>query len=261
MEENKESIEVLDLLEEEPKEETPVVEEVPKAEVSTSVEVPIPAEPVIEEVPKPVDVPEPEEPIIEKVHTPVEIPEPSESKTEEIPKPEEKKEESKNKGLGRKILKKLLRMLLKVLVVALILGVTFTIIFGFHLQKGLSMYPKFVDHDLLLYYKLEKNFRTGDVVIVRNNGRDYALRIVAIENDIVEIDDENLKINGHIVEEDIYYVTPKKKKLNYPYTVPRGSVFVLGDYRTHSKDSRDFGAISFDNVKGKVINVLRNRDI
>ena len=244
MEENKESIEVLDLLEEEPKEETPVVEEVPKAEVSTSVEVPIP-----------------EEPIIEKVHTPVEIPEPSESKTEEIPKPEEKKEESKNKGLGRKILKKLLRMLLKVLVVALILGVTFTIIFGFHLQKGLSMYPKFVDHDLLLYYKLEKNFRTGDVVIVRNNGRDYALRIVAIENDIVEIEDENLKINGHIVEEDIYYVTPKKKKLNYPYTVPRGSVFVLGDYRTHSKDSRDFGAISFDNVKGKVINVLRNRDI
>ena len=47
----------------------------------------------------------------------------------------------------------------------------------------------------------------------------------------------------------------------YPYTVPTGSFFILGDYRTQSKDSRDFGAVDLADVKAKVITLLRRRSL
>ena len=49
--------------------------------------------------------------------------------------------------------------------------------------------------------------------------------------------------------------------LSYPYQVPENSVFVLGDYRTRSTDSRLYEAISLDQVEGKVITILRRRGL
>ena len=44
-------------------------------------------------------------------------------------------------------------------------------------------------------------------------------------------------------------------------SVPEGSVYVLGDYRTNTQDSRDFGAIPIKSVQGKVITILRRRGL
>ena len=56
-------------------------------------------------------------------------------------------------------------------------------------------------------------------------------------------------------------VTDELKKPNYARFVPEGCVFVLGDYRTQAEDSRDFGCISLEDVKAKVITILRRREI
>lgn len=47
--------------------------------------------------------------------------------------------------------------------------------------------------------------------------------------------------------------------MEYPYTVPKGCVFVLGDYRTQAEDSRDHGCVKLGDVKAKVITILRRR--
>lgn len=52
-----------------------------------------------------------------------------------------------------------------------------------------------------------------------------------------------------------------QRKGSHIPTVPEGSVFILGDYRTHAKDSREFGPISIENVKAKVITILRRREL
>lgn len=57
------------------------------------------------------------------------------------------------------------------------------------------------------------------------------------------------------------YPTYAKEGLEYPYRVPEGHVFVLGDYRTNATDSRDFGPIPMKQVEGKVITILRRRGL
>ena len=49
--------------------------------------------------------------------------------------------------------------------------------------------------------------------------------------------------------------------ITYPYEVPEGSIFVLGDYRTDANDSRTYGAIPASCIKGKVLTILRRRGI
>lgn len=74
-------------------------------------------------------------------------------------------------------------------------------------------------------------------------------------------DSGTLFVNGTAQGGEIVFPTYAKEGIQYPYTVPEGSVFILGDYRTHAKDSRDFGCISLPEVKAKVITILRRREI
>ena len=68
-------------------------------------------------------------------------------------------------------------------------------------------------------------------------------------------------MNGTPQSGEILYPTYPKEGMEYPYRVPEGTVFVLGDYRTQTEDSRDFGPVSLDDVEGKVITILRRRGI
>ena len=78
-------------------------------------------------------------------------------------------------------------------------------------------------------------------------------------------------INGNqIMESEIYYdTTPydfensgnSNVVVNYPVTLGENEYFVLGDYRTASKDSRVYGPIKTDDIKGEVILVLRRKNL
>lgn len=68
-------------------------------------------------------------------------------------------------------------------------------------------------------------------------------------------------VNGSAQSGEILYPTYAKDALIYPYTVSEDSVFILGDYRTQSEDSRDFGAVPLSAVKAKVITLLRRRSL
>ena len=74
-------------------------------------------------------------------------------------------------------------------------------------------------------------------------------------------DSGTLTVNGTNQTGEIIYPTYAKESLIYPYRVPEDSVFLLGDYRTVAVDSRDFGPVSKVQFLGKVITILRRREL
>ena len=114
----------------------------------------------------------------------------------------------------------------------------------------------------MLAYRLQKDYRKNDVVIYEAEGVRRTGRVVAREGDRVLITgDGTLRVNGTVLRGEILYPTESRSGGEETYTVPRKSVFILGDYRTEARDSRDFGPVAVKQVKGKLITILRRRGI
>lgn len=150
--------------------------------------------------------------------------------------------------------------LTRLLAMVILLFVLFGIVFGITPMKNNDMLPRISSGDLMLYYRLEKSYISQDVIVFKKDGEQYVGRIVARSGDSVEItEDSELKVNNSIVlENDIYYRTPQYADgISYPVTLEENQYFVLCDYREGAKDSRYFGPVNADEIKGKVITVIR----
>lgn len=122
--------------------------------------------------------------------------------------------------------------------------------------------PAVKDGDLLIGYRLQGTYAKNDVVLYEQDGKLRVGRVLGRENDLIALDDSGtLIVNGSAQSGEILYPTYAKDTLEYPYTVPADSVFILGDYRTQSEDSRDFGPVALTDVKAKVITLLRRRSL
>ena len=153
-------------------------------------------------------------------------------------------------------------LVLRVVVLAALAWVLFTQVFVLTQASGNSMFPAIKDGDLLIGYRQQGIYAKNDVVLYRAGGKLRVGRILARENDLVNLDTSGtLVVNGSAQSGEILYPTYAKDALEYPYTVPEGSVFILGDYRTQSEDSRDFGAVPLTELEAKVITLLRRRSI
>lgn len=129
-------------------------------------------------------------------------------------------------------------------------------------NSGTDMFPALKDGDLVVAYRLQKDYAKDDVIVYEMNGKQYVGRIIARETDVVTMDESGtLLVNGTAQGGEIVYPTYVKEGLEYPYRVPENSVFVLGDNRTNATDSRDFGPVNMENVEGKVITILRRRSL
>ncbi|MBO7395384.1 MAG: signal peptidase I [Ruminococcus sp.] len=149
----------------------------------------------------------------------------------------------------------------KIACTALLVWVLLTFVAGVFICHDNSSFPMIKDGDLCITYRLGK-LDQGDLVVYELDGRQHFGRIAAFEGDRVELVDERVSVNGYCVYEDTVYPTkPDGAKISFPYTTPDNCVFVLNDYRTDINDSRSFGGIPVDKVKGKVVFVLRRRGI
>ena len=148
----------------------------------------------------------------------------------------------------------------QVLAIAVTGFLLFTQVFLATQASGNDMFPAVKDGDLLIGFRLQKELSKNDIVIYEAEGRQRVARILGKENDVITLDDTgSLLVNGTVQGNEILFPTYAKEGMEYPYTVPKGCVFVLGDYRTQAEDSRDHGCVKLGDVKAKVITILRRR--
>ena len=151
---------------------------------------------------------------------------------------------------------------LRCLTLALVLLVLLTQVFLITQVSGNDMFPAVKDGDLVFAYRLQSDLSKNDVVVYTAAGRSRVGRILGRPGDVIMLDDSgNLLVNGTNQGGEIMYPTYAKETYTYPFVVPENSYFLLGDYRTQTVDSRDFGAVPKADVEGKVITILRRRGI
>jgi len=172
-------------------------------------------------------------------------------------------EEPKKKKKKTPIWLEIVRLLVKIILIILIIYALFTFVFGLHRNLGIGMNPAIKNGDLVLYYRLDTKYSSGDVIVIEYQGQIMEERVIAVEGDKVDITERGLMVNGSRVQEaDIYYDTlVLVDGISLPLTVGKGEVFVLGDNRENATDSRLFGCVSIEDIRGKVIGIFRRRSI
>lgn len=179
------------------------------------------------------------------------------------------REDSTEKVIQKRLEKERLRRhrredLRKAVFLVAFVWILFHIIFGFLANSGNGMQPSIQDGDLLLYYRMYQNYAAGDAVVYEADGEVYIGRIAAMPGDeIVFTEEGRLVINGYTQadpEGDAPYVV-SFESVEYPLTLGEDEYFILTDEKTTILDSRSFGAVAKENMKGKIITILRRRNI
>lgn len=150
--------------------------------------------------------------------------------------------------------------------IALLLINTFVIKLA--LVDGRSMYPTLHDNQLMLVFRPGYTPAGGDVVVIHTGkgifNRDYIVkRVIATQGQSVTIDydldtvtvDDTTLTEPYLNFEEGDPMLPRDDRSVVRYTVPEGCVFVMGDNRNHSADSRSdkYGMIDMSDIVGRVV--------
>jgi len=183
--------------------------------------------------------------------------------------------ENKNSGL-KEFLKWVETFVIAVLIALLIRGFIFEPV----VVRGVSMENTLLDGQRLIIYKLGYFFnppQRGDIIVLQYEKGlienipflskydflnrvlpspheiDFIKRVIGIPGDIINIKDGYVYVNDEKLDEPYIKGMTYENVIGFPVEVPPDTVFVLGDNRENSRDSRTFGFVEFNRIKGKAI--------
>ncbi|MDY3617727.1 signal peptidase I [Agathobaculum sp.] len=145
----------------------------------------------------------------------------------------------------------------------------FVVVFTFLVRligvDGSSMFPTLEDHNIMLVSNLNYHPEKGDIVVLNKagfwNDQPIVKRIIATGGDTIDIDFSTgtVSVNGEALDEPyIAELTAREGDMAFPQTVPEGSIFVMGDNRNASTDSRwtSLGMVDERYILGHVLSVI-----
>jgi len=163
--------------------------------------------------------------------------------------------------------KSIVNFIMDILETVVFIGSLFIVIYLFIAQpnqvKGASMDPTFATGDYIFTSKITyrmRSYHRGDVIVFQsphNKDIEYIKRIIGIPGDVVMVKDNEVYVNGRQLKED--YIAAKTNLWEGGFSkngegtkVKDGTLFVMGDNRPRSSDSREFGLITQESVIGQV---------
>ncbi len=168
----------------------------------------------------------------------------------------------KPKSLSRTVLEWTEELVLAVVIIA----AAFTFLFRVITVTGTSMVPNYNDGDRVLVTGGSGSLKRGDVVVITNVLNEPIIkRVIATEGEVVDFDYDNglVLVDGQVVDETEFGlengITGKPftsfELMQFPQRVPEGCVFVLGDNRAVSEDSRYklVGMVDKRSILGKAV--------
>lgn len=162
---------------------------------------------------------------------------------------------------------------LEVLIISLVLAILIkAFVFQFIVVDGPSMENTLTTGDRVLVNRIGyylSGVKQGDIVVFQHKSgpikllpflfeTDYIKRVIAVEGQTVNIRDGKVYVDEIALDEPYIHdqtLIQGMNSMNFPVEVPKGTVFVLGDNRTNSRDSRhrEVGFIQLNKVKGKAV--------
>jgi signal peptidase I len=125
--------------------------------------------------------------------------------------------------------------------------------------EGTSMLPRLEDHDRLFINKFVyhvESIQRGDVVVFhypRDPEKSYIKRVIALPGDRISIEDGRVWLNGHPLPEGYVPDQYRDTRSMDETVIPSDSYFMMGDHRSISSDSREFGPVVRDLIYGKAV--------
>ena len=210
-----------------------------------------------------------------------------------IEQPKADEQEAARKKRHRRRVRAIRSLLLRLFALVLVVYILLFHIVGLTMMPGGDMSPRLDAGDLLLFYRLERNIKAQDIVVIdKISGegqvtedpgffrkalnwigfRDpnapptqrYVCRVVACAGDIVDVTEaQGLVVNGNaVIESNIFHQTrPYEGKVEYPVKLEAGEYFVMADLRNGGMDSRFFGPVKLSEIQGVVITLLRRNNL
>jgi len=146
--------------------------------------------------------------------------------------------------------------ILETLILSLVLFVSINIISARIRVDGNSMLPTMVSGEYVVINRLSYRFgspQPGDIIVFHyppNPKEEYIKRVIGLPGDIVEVKDGTVYVNGQPLVEN--YIKVKMNGYG-KWEVPAGQLFVMGDNRNNSSDSREWGTLPINYVIGKAV--------
>jgi signal peptidase I len=166
----------------------------------------------------------------------------------------------------RRVLHEIIEILIVIAAAVIITVLLRTFVISQYEIPSGSMEPTIEIGDRLFAEKVSYYFAEpsrGDIVTFDDpieEGRVLIKRCIAVGGQVVDLKDGKVVVDGLALDEPYVYGKPSVPldqmtgvRFQYPYTVPEGSIWVMGDNRTNSLDSRYFGPISEKDITGKAL--------
>lgn len=148
----------------------------------------------------------------------------------------------------------------KMMAIAVFLAILFSLVFGMVTVNESAMQPSMHPGDVVLFQRFGAPNIANDIVVVDFGYGPVTRRVVAVGGDTIDITERGLIVNGH-AQQEIHSFEPTEQfagGIHFPIILADDEVFVLGDARARSRDSRIYGPIRRDNIMGTVVTVIRN---
>lgn len=167
------------------------------------------------------------------------------------------------------ILRKIYYFLLDIAQTLILAAAAFVVVYMFLFRpfevKGESMYPNLHDSEYLITNVIAQRLgdpQIGDIIVFKapnEPDKDFIKRVIGVEGDSVSINEGLVYLNGEKLDESAYLDSSVRTyggsflKEGDSVTVPPGYFFVLGDNRSYSSDSREWGFVPKENIIGNSI--------